>query len=148
MNNLRRAVDSFATFIRGLPPHLLQPSRTAEWGPREVLCHLAFWHEQYAAILEAIQDGREPPLINGTFKSINASAVATILATPPAELLHRLVKAQESLERITRNPDAESLAFSFRKGSKVWPLPKAIELIAGHMNLHEQRLRRATRAPD
>jgi len=146
MNELRRAVDSFATFIRGLPPHLLQPSHIAEWGPLEVLCHLAFWHEQYVAILEAIQDGREPPLINGTFKSINASAVAAHLATPPAELVHKLEKAQDSLERITGNPDAETLAFSFRKGSKVWPLPKAIELIAGHISLHEKRLHHSPRA--
>ena len=57
-------------------------------------------------------------------------------------------KAQESLEQAAGNADAETLAFSFRKDSKVWPLPKAIELIAGHINLHERRLRRTTRAPD
>lgn len=70
---LDEAIDSFISFIRSLPGQTLEASRTERWGPREVLIHLVFWHEQYASIATAVAAKRPPKLHPGTIRDVNIS---------------------------------------------------------------------------
>ena len=65
-DDIGRALDDFASLYGSLPSSARSSSDGPAWGPREALAHLAFWHEQYAAITEALARGAPPPLLEGT----------------------------------------------------------------------------------
>ena len=54
LDKLRATVEGFCRFIVGLPKTTLVEQ---EWGPKEVLAHLVFWHESYVAQIEALMGG-------------------------------------------------------------------------------------------
>jgi hypothetical protein len=104
--SLSEAVSSFRHLIRSLPESSLSPSTGAEWGPREVLIHLAFWHAVYASTLRALLDDRVPEMPVGTFKGLNAKSVRTNVTTPSDQLLASLETAQREIEAMA--PEASS----------------------------------------
>lgn len=140
-DDIGRALDDFASLYGSLPSSARSSSDGPAWGPREALAHLAFWHEQYAAITEALARGAPPPLLEGTFKAWNARAVVLLREETEEALLARLREAQRRLLAAVEHSDAAAWSMSFRRGSKPWPMPRALELIAGHIRLHASRLR-------
>jgi hypothetical protein len=73
VETLQAAVDAFCCFVEGLP-------KTAwveqDWGPKEVLAHLVFWHESYLAQIEALLTGAPFDLPQGRFSDLNAQTIA------------------------------------------------------------------------
>ena len=136
---LTLAVDAFIDYINSLPENQLCISKRAKWGPREVLIHLVFWHEQYAQIAEAAIHRKTPILLRGSFKSWNAKAVQLEQGTTVKELLRRFKTAQHRLVAISRKKEATTLSFSFREGSKSWPYDDALVAISGHIQRHIAR---------
>lgn len=146
-SKLDQAISSFITFARSLPPRAMEPSRTDRWGPREVLIHLVFWHEQYNQIAAAVAANQQPGLFEGTFKEINRFAVTQNLAVSIEELAARWTKAQRALEHITTSAGGEGLKLRLRKGSKEWPLSVLVRLAARHIENHEAKLRKLLGRP-
>jgi len=144
---LDQAILSFITFARSLPARMMEPSKTEHWGPREVLVHLVFWHEQYNQIAAAVAANQQPKLLPGTFKEINRLAVAQDISTPIEELVARWTRAQQALASTASTRGAERLKFSLRKGSKEWPLCDLVRLAAGHIENHETKLHRSLGRP-
>lgn len=140
LDRLSAAVHSFAELIRSLPAQKLNRSRTQKWGAREVLIHLVFWHEQYAQIASDVFAKRNYPKLSGTFKDINAWAVAQNMSVPANELLDRWVAAQIRLEHLSQKQGASRLKLCLREGSKEWPFFVLIRLAAGHVRRHEEKL--------
>ncbi len=139
---LAAAERSFVEFTHSLSREDLELSRTEKWGPREVMIHLVFWHEQYAQIAANVLGGRKPDLLPGTFKEINASAVEQNASVPVEELIARWSTAQKKLQRISNRPEAKRLKLCLREGSKEWPFPVLVRLAAGHISTHEKKVRK------
>ncbi len=143
--DLSTAVERLQALYASLPDASLAHRDGPEWGPREALIHLVFWHEQYAAIAEAPAAGREPALVRGTFKEWNARAVERERDVPVPALLARLAGAHARFGDAARGADALSWRMSFREGSKPWPFAEALRLIASHIRLHDGRVRKLAR---
>jgi hypothetical protein len=139
------AICSAVAAFRALPAEVRGLAPGPEWGPRENFVHLVPWHEQYASIAEALAFGRAPELIHGTFKAHNARFVEANRGLPNAVLIERLEAAQERLAAAARHADAAGWLMSFRAGSKPWPFPEALRLIAGHVRLHTGRMLKPAR---
>jgi hypothetical protein len=139
IGELRATVDAFCSFIEGLPEDALAEG---EWGPKEVLAHLVFWHESYVAQTEALLAGEPfmPP--EGRFSDLNAQAVAASRGVPVAELLRRFRAANERLCCICGEQDAEAIVLEAKQGSKRWTLAALVPRIEAHIRNHQRKLER------
>jgi hypothetical protein len=83
---LTASIEGFCRTIEQLPARafLVQP-----WGPRQVLAHLVFWHENYVRQVEAGLSRKGWLLPEGTFETLNARAVASLAGVGVPTLLAR-----------------------------------------------------------
>jgi hypothetical protein len=138
---LDHAIHSFLAFARSLPAQAMEPSKTVRWGPREVLIHLVFWHEQYCGSAAAVAASQSPVLRKGTIEEINRIAVAENRFASVEELTKRWLEAQRILSELARSHADDGLQFPIRVKSKVWPLSDLARIAAGHIRKHELKLR-------
>ena len=146
-SRLDEAIASFVEFIHSLPADALALSKTDRWGPREVLIHLVFWHEQYARIGEDMAAKRQPVMLRGTFKELNRTAVAENNSVPVETLIERWDSAHKRFVHVAKMRNAHHLKFSLREKSKQWPMADIIRLAAGHIQNHQSDLRIALGVP-
>jgi len=139
-DTLDAAIESFTAYIRSLPAAKLASSTRQTWGPREVLIHLVFWHEQYAQIASAIAQRKEPSLLKGTGRGLNDAAVRREIDTPIQELLERWARAHASFSKVAHSQGASRIKMPLRVGAKAWPLADLIRLGAGHILRHQAKL--------
>jgi hypothetical protein len=142
---LDRAVQSFLGFVRSLPPGGLGTSETEPWGPREVLIHLVFWHEQYATLAAAPAANASPTPLKGTIDQINRAAVFGCAQVPVEELAARWEAAQIALDRIAQGAAAHRLSFPLRQGAKAWRLPDLLRIATRHIQNHQAKLAKSAR---
>lgn len=140
ISDLDQAIQSFTDFVHSLPVAAMKPSRRASWGPREVLIHLVFWHEQIAQIASALARNKEPFLLKGTGRALNDDAVAREIDTPIDRLLERWARAHARFSAIARSRPASQIRIPLRVGAKAWPLADLIRLAAGHIRKHQAKL--------
>jgi len=145
---LTLTVENFCGWIESLP---VKETRTQEWGPREILAHLVYWHEQYIAQIKAILSGRKYPAPCGRFADMNSEAAAKFQKFPITKLTGRFRNANRHLCRLARGQNARRIAFSIKQGSKRWRLPDLIPAVEAHVRNHQKNLvkwigRPATRA--
>jgi hypothetical protein len=145
IERLDQTIINFLTFINSIPADKLKPSLSAEWGAREIIIHLVFWHEQYVAILQEVVVGRNPKLLKGTFKETNHRAVKELLPIPISQLSTRFLRAQEQLRQVASTPQAKTLKFAFKEGGKVWPFEEALERIEKHIRTHLHTIQKLAR---
>ncbi len=145
IERLDQTITNFLTFIDSIPADKLKPSLSTEWGAREIIIHIVFWHEQYVAILHEVIAGRNPKLLKGTFREANHRAVKELVPIPISELATRLLRAQEQLRLVASTPQAKTLKFSFKEGGKVWPFEEVLERIEKHIRTHLQTIRKLIR---
>lgn len=138
IGELRSAVEAFTGYM----DHRPEPSLTGgEWGAREVLCHLVYWHETYVRIVRAMNTHQPPVQRTGSFKDFNREGIFELGAEPVASMLARLRRAQRRLEvELLALP--RDATINIKVGSKPWPADEFPARIAGHIRGHLRRLRR------
>jgi Mycothiol maleylpyruvate isomerase N-terminal domain len=138
---LDAAVDAFArTFLFAPPPAPVYPG----WRPHEVLAHLVFWHETYARILQALNAGREPVLMEGVFREFNRQAVDRLRNVPEPALLERLRHANLLVgEGLASLPPHARIRI--KEGSKPRGPVEFANAIQRHFRGHLDHLRHVTR---
>lgn len=128
MAQLSNTIDAFIGYIQQLPAAALSPSPTTQWGPKEVLIHIVFWHEKYCAILRALLDDEPPELVHGTLKRQNALAVAQYSGEAIDHLLRRLRTANRQLEGLCGDPRAKSVRMTVKVDGKARLLERVQKL--------------------
>ena len=144
---LDEAVHSFIGFIRSLPPESLRPGGTEPWGPREILIHLVFWHEQYRILAEAAAASQAPQPLKGAIKELNRAAVAGNISASVEELISRWSQAQQALARLGNREGSDRLQFPIRAGSKQWQFQDLLRAASRHIARHRTRLEAAADQP-
>lgn len=91
---LDAAVEAVAVELETQPETRLTGG---DWGPREVLCHLVYWHEYYVSVVHALATGRQPALMVGAFPEFNRQAVRELGSVPVTDQVVRLRRAQRRL---------------------------------------------------
>jgi mycothiol maleylpyruvate isomerase-like protein len=101
-----RLSESVEAFARALESMSETPLTGGEWGPREMLCHLVFWHETYLRIAHAINTGQDRVPLVGTFPEFNRRSVVELGHEPVTVLVARLRRAQRrfAAELLAMNP--------------------------------------------
>ncbi len=146
MNDLTRleeTVERFSQFITMLPTGALVEQ---DWGPKEVLAHLVYYHELYVKLVEAFLAGTpmEPP--KGTFRELNAQAVVASRGTPPSELVDRFQKANQRLVELCQRYDTREITVEIKAGAKPRPLAELIPEVEAHIRNHLKQLHKDLQA--
>lgn len=142
-NKLTNTINNFCNYIEKLPYSALEFSKKKQWGPREVLCHIVFWHEQYVSIITFLINNEKPLLLEGKFSDLNAYAVQLNKYETKESLLKRLQVAQKELHHLCINPGASKIKIQFKEGGKKRSLVEVITRIESHIRSHQRQLQRA-----
>jgi len=138
-DKLQQTVEAFCQFIEALPVSALVEQ---DWGPKEVLAHIVYYHENHVAEIEAQLAGRPYNLPKGRFSDLNAQAAASSRDIPVEELLHRLRAADEKLRNFYRLHDPDTLLINIKQGGKIWTLAELVPAEESHVRNHHQRLKK------
>jgi hypothetical protein len=143
LRRLSETVDGFCQMIEHLPARALLEK---PWGPRQVLCHLVYWHEIYVRQIEARQAHKGWLLPEGGFKELNAEAVASLASVGVPTLLARFRTANSRLCRLAMEPKSAGAHIQLKVDSKNWPLDEFLDQVEAHIRRHGEDIRR-THAP-
>ena len=118
--SLEDAVDAGLAYFAGAGAR--SDVRAGEWGPREVLCHMVFWHQTSVEGMESVSSGGPPKRLDAPTDELNAAAVESMAGQTTVQLVDqmrglqsRLVTALQALPDpsitvLVRNDGAESSA--------------------------------------
>ena len=138
---LDEALADAAGFLTDVDPDLDGGHQTA----REVLCHLVYWHREYVAISQALLEGRNPSLRDGTYAVLNREATQEFGGQPMDDLACSLLAFQRTLrQQLLALPDW-SIDFPVKRGSRRKSVAERIPTFESHLREHIRRLRRAGR---
>jgi len=141
---LRAAIEGFIAYIGSLPADALAPAAVGqEWGPREVLCHLVFWHEENASLLAARLRGERRAPVSGGVHQSNARAIALTRDASIEQLCERWQAAQSRVEALLAADLPAGLRMAARQGSTVRPVADVFK--PGHVLGHLRQLQRRKR---
>lgn len=113
---------------------------TSEWTVKDVLCHIVFWHENYAANYQALAEHREPQLPD-SMSTINKRGVASLRKLTRKELFVRLGQANKSLKKSIVDKQVSQMIYS--KGGRTYETDQFLEMIARHIESHTKQVKRA-----
>jgi hypothetical protein len=137
---LTDTVQAFCRIIERLPGRALLAK---PWGPRQVLCHLVFWHETYVRQIEARRAGKGWLLPQGGFNELNAQAVASLAGVGVPTLLARFRTANTRLCRLAMSPNSAGIRIQLKQDSKEWTLAEFLPLVEAHIRRHGDEIRRS-----
>lgn len=132
--------NSVEAFIQEVAAKKSTLMATDEWSVKDELCHITFWHENYAANYEAMAKHEAPPLPEG-MSTINIAGVQSINKLPIKELVRRLREANKSLYQSIVVKKVPRMTYS--KGGRIYKTEEFLEMIAKHINNHAKQVKRA-----
>ena len=110
------------------------------WSPREVLCHLIYWHQATAEGMEAATSGGGPFLIYASTNEMNARAVGRLAGVAIERLVEEARELQTRLIAAARAiPDLEATVLD-RADEGKQATRQRLEIIAHHWNEHLREL--------
>ncbi len=140
-NKFTELSNSLDVFIGEVKKKKMSLMATDEWTVKDVLCHIVFWHESYAANYKALAANLDPPLLEGPGYALNIEGVSMLRNISAAKLIERLRKAQNTLyESIVKKGVPK---MTYKQGGRVYSTPEFLHLIAGHLLTHATQVRRA-----
>src|SRR5206468_2025898 len=74
-------------------------SKGEKWGPREVLCHLVWWHQATVEGMESVLSGGKPYRFYASIDEMNARAVGRLAGQDIAQLAELVRQLQARLVR-------------------------------------------------
>jgi hypothetical protein len=135
---LERNVEAALTYLQG--PGGQAKVKVGRWGPREVLCHLVWWHQATVEGMESVLSGGDPYRFYASVDEMNARAVGRLagknidqLADLVRQFQARLGKAAQAL------PDPQATVMVFGDGSGRSVLQR-LEAMAHHWDEHMKEL--------
>ncbi|MFA6004970.1 MAG: ClbS/DfsB family four-helix bundle protein [Patescibacteria group bacterium] len=132
--------DSIESFISEVSSRKSTLMATSEWSVKEELCHIVFWHENYAANYEALAQHKDPQLPEG-MSTINTAGVMSLKKYSIKELIQRLHKAHESLRKSILIKKVPRMTYS--KGGRTYETADFLSMIARHISTHAKQVKKA-----
>lgn len=132
--------DNIETFIHEVKSKKSDLMGTDEWTVKDELCHIVFWHENYAANYKALADHKDPPLPEG-MSTINMAGVMSLRKYSIKKLITRLNSANKSLHKSIVEKKVPQMTYS--KGGRMYETAYFLEMIARHINTHTKQVKRA-----
>src|SRR2546421_8059353 len=101
---LEQSVEAGLTYFQG--PGGQARIKVGHWGPREVLCHLVWWHQATVEGLESVLSGGKPYRFYASVDEMNARAVGRLAGQDIAQLAELVRQLQARLVKTARAPPA------------------------------------------
>ena len=99
ISSVEQSVKSAVAFFQA---NAESEARVDLWTPREVLCHMIFWHQATLDGMQSVASGGEPYRIHASTDEMNARSVGRQAGKSVAQLLEQLHPIQESLVSAAR----------------------------------------------
>jgi hypothetical protein len=135
---LEQSVEAGLAYFQGPGGHARV--RVGRWGPREVLCHLVWWHQATVEGMESVLSGGKPYRIYASVDEMNARAVGRLAGRDIAQLAELVRQLQARLVKAARalaDPNATVLVSGDGSGRSVL---QRLETIARHWGEHVHAL--------
>jgi len=135
---LEQSVEAGLTYFQG--PGGQARIKVGKWGPREVLCHLVWWHQATVEGMESVLSGGKPYRFYASVDEMNARAVGRLAGRDTAQLAELLRQLQPRLVKAARalsDPNATVLVTGDGSGRSVL---QRLETIARHWSEHVHSL--------
>ncbi len=137
LQRLEKTVEAFCRYIEKVPTTEVEGQ---EWGPIQVLAHLVYWHESYAAQIEAFLADRPFERPQGRFRDMNAQAARACRGIPIAVMARRFRTADERLRALYAANDPAAIVVEIKQGSKKWQLAELVPAVEAHVRNHQRQL--------
>jgi len=131
---LEQSVEAGLTYFQG--PGGQARIKVGIWGPREVLCHLVWWHQATVEGMESVLSSGKPYRFYASVDEMNARAVGRLAGRDTAQLAELLRQLQARLVKAARalpDPNATVLVTGDGSGRSVL---QRLETIARHWGEH------------
>jgi len=133
--------DTIKTFILEVKKHKLQDMATEDWSVKDVLCHIAYWHNYYAQNYSSLASGTKPFVFKSKGGSTrNQDGVDKLKNKTRKNLISIINKAQSSLYKsivINKVPK-----MTYIEGSE-YKTEDFLVMIDKHIQRHTVQVRRA-----
>lgn len=130
-------IDTFVQTVKSKKSTLMS---TDEWTVKDELCHIVFWHENYAANYGALAAHKTPPIPEG-MSTMNMAGVLWLRNCAMKELYRRLQEAHDSLYASIVVKKVPQMTYS--KGGRIYTTDDFLAMIARHIESHTKRVKRA-----
>jgi len=104
------------------------------WTARDVIGHLAFWHESFARNVDDLANGRVPTPLRGRVADLNDRGVAEMRVLPVEEVVRRLLAAQSTVRAGILTPRLRLIPY--RIGSRPYAPAEHLEVVRDHVVTH------------
>ena len=135
---LEQRVEAGLVYFQG--PGGQAQVRVGKWGPREVLCHLVWWHQATVEGMESVLSAGKPYRFYASVDEMNARAVGRFAGRDIAQLAELVRQLQARLAKAARAlPDQNATVLVSGDGSGRSVLQR-LETIARHWHEHVKEL--------
>ena len=133
--------ESIETFIQEVKKHRLSDLATEKWTVKDILCHIAFWHNYYAQNYASLSAVTKPFVFTSKGGSTrNQKGVDSLNHKSQKELTNSINKSQISLYRSIVIKKVPKMSYTDRREYKTVEFLKEI---TGHIQRHTMQVRRA-----
>jgi hypothetical protein len=140
LQTLAVSLDDFIEAWAGCRP---EETITAAWDAKDVLCHIASWHQYYARNLAAEAAGSSFVMPKVKYSVLNQMGVEAMRPQSPEALITALRQAQATIDACVRSGKVQEV--TYRSGSRPYSIAKFLQVVSSHIQGHARALRRAAR---
>lgn len=139
---LDEAVECLIGTVRKIAnPESLQVD---DWTVKDTLGHIAFWHESFARNVRALDEGRQPVVLEGKYPDLNQRGVESSRSMSVGQIAGRIRRAQAVIRRCIVKMPAD-LMIPYRKGSRNYSPDEHLKIVHDHILAHLHRIEKAAR---
>ncbi len=135
--SLQQAFDAAISYFRAEADSEV---RVDLWTPREVLCHMIYWHQATVDGIESVASGGEPHRIYASTDEMNARAVGRAAGQDVARLIEEIIPLQERLANGVRGLEDPDVTVLVRADGTELSAAQRLEGITKHWLGHLEEL--------
>lgn len=135
--SLKQAFDAGISYFKA---EAESEARTDLWTPREVLCHMIYWHQATIDGIESVASGGEPHRIYASTDEMNARAVGRAAERDVPRLIEDITPLQERLVESARGLEDPDVTVLVRADGTEISAAQRLEQITHHWIGHLEEL--------
>jgi hypothetical protein len=115
---------------------------TEIWTVKEILCHIVFWHINYAQNYEALFLKKTPPLLEGPGYKLNIEGVKNLKRYSIDILIKKLNDAQDSLYKNIVIKEVPRMTYK-KSTNRVYTTIDFLRVVERHLLTHTEHVQKA-----
>lgn len=138
--------ESLNFFVKAVESKPFSFMATDKWTVKDVLCHIVFWHTNYAENYQALVKKEKPPLLEGPGYKLNEDGVNSLRKYSVSSLIKKLHSAQESLYQSIVIKKIHRMTYK-KSTMRVFETEEFLNLVARHLHTHAKHVLHAKQVP-